>query len=157
MALILGASVPAAHAQTCAAPETWQPPVAGQALVHTTCGGDTTATSYCAGNQSAPGPAYVFQSTFAAPRTFTSISLSGGAAGFDPVMYMSAVSGGCGTNAACGPSGDTGFPIATADVSNGDWFIIVTAASIDAGGACGAFTITTDGSYPVELRSFDVG
>jgi len=156
-ALVAGFASMSVSAQTCAGPQAWQPPAAGEALNGlTTCGGDTTATAYCAGNQSAPGPAYVFQSTFAASRTFTNISLSGGAAGFDPVMYMSAVSGGCGTNAACGPSGDTGFPIATADVSDGDWFIIVTAASIDAAGACGAFNISSNGSFPVTLTNFTV-
>jgi len=158
LAVLLVTASSGLHAQTCVSPQIWQPPPEPfqPTLVATTCGGDTTATAYCAGNQSAPGPAYVFHSTFAANRTFTTIALSGGAAGFDPVMYMSAFASGCGTNAACGPSGDTGFPIASADVSDGDWYIIVTAASIDAAGACGSFGISSNGSFPVTLTNFTV-
>lgn len=157
-ALTFGAFFSAsAAAQSCVGPLAWQPDPGGTPVISgTTCGGDTTAGAYCAGNQDAPGPAYVLQSTFSASRTFSTITLGGGAAGFDPVVYMSAVSGGCGTNAPCGPSGDTGFPIATADVPDGDWFIIVTAASIDAADSCGAFTVTSDGSFPVTLQDFTV-
>jgi hypothetical protein len=157
-ALIAGAFSVSASAQTCASPLVWQPLAGGGSApgTLTTCGGDTTATSYCAGNQSAVGPAMVFHSTFSASRTFTAITLSGGAAGFDPVMYMTAFANGCGTNAACGPSGDTGFPIGTADVTDGDWYIIVTAAGIDAANSCGAFGLSTNGTFPVTLQNFTV-
>lgn len=157
-ALIAGAFSVSASAQTCVSPTVWQPGAAGGSAPGTlnTCGGDTTATSYCAGNQSAQGPAVVFHSVFSASRTFTTITLGGGAAGFDPVMYMTAFASGCGTNAACGPSGDTGFPIATADVTDGDWYIIVTAAGIDNPAACGAFTLGTNGTFPVTLQNFTV-
>ncbi|KAB2901575.1 MAG: hypothetical protein F9K31_01425 [Dokdonella sp.] len=156
-AVVLGFVSMSASAQTCAGPQMWQPPVGGETISGvSTCGGDTTATAYCFGNQDAPGPAYVFQSNFSSGRTFTTISLTGGTPSFNPVMYMSAVSGGCGTNAPCGPSGDSGFPIQTADVADGDWFIIVTAASIDSAGACGDFTITSNGSFPVTLTNFTV-
>lgn len=151
-----------ATAQTCASPRAWQPPPEGSqpALTGTTCSGDTTAPGYCGGNFDAPGPAYVIRSTFAAGHTATTLALGGGAAGFDPVVYFSAASSGCGANAACGATTDISTPInvadASGDVQNGDWFIIVTAASIDAAGACGAFTLTTNGSFPVSLQSFSV-
>ena len=146
-----------AAAQTCAGARPWQPPTAGETLQNlTTCGGDTTATQYCGGNQDAPGPAYVIRSNFTGDRTFQTITLTGGAAGFDPVMYMSAASSGCGTNAACGASGDGGTPINTADVQDGEWFLIVTAAGINAAGACGTFSLASTGSFPVTLKEFSI-
>lgn len=146
-----------ASAQTCAGPTAWQPDAGGLPTISgDTCGQDTTAAGYCAGNFDAPGPAYVIQSTFDASRTFTNINLDGGAAGFDPVVYMSAVAGGCGTNAACGPTGDSTVDVLTGDVPDGDWFIVVTAASINGAGACGAFTLASNGTFPVSLQEFTV-
>lgn len=150
-----------ASAQTCASPRAWQPDASGNPPISgTTCGGDTTAPGYCGGNFDAPGPAYVIKSTFAAGHTAQTLTLGGGAAGFDPVVYFSAASSPCGTNAACGATSDTATPVnvrdASGDVQNGDWFIVVTAASIDAAGACGPFTLTTNGTFPVSLQSFSV-
>lgn len=161
-ALAMGALFSAsAGAQTCASPLAWQPDASGQPVVSgTTCGGDTTAGGYCGGNFDAPGPAYVIASTFASPHTATTITLAGGGAGFDPVVYFSAASAGCGTNAACGATTDTGTPInaadGTGDVQNGDWLIVVTAASIDGANACGNFTLTANGTFPVTLQDFTV-
>ena len=157
-ALAMGAMFSmSASAQTCGGPVEWQPDAAGlPTITGTTCGQDVTAAGYCAGNFDAPGPAYVIQSTFDGTRTFTNINLDGGAAGFDPVIYMSAVAGGCGTNAACGPTGDSTVDVLTDDVPNGDWFIIVTAASINGPGACGDFTLASNGSFPVSLQEFSV-
>ena len=145
-----------ASAQTCAGPFSWQPPAAGNTISGDTCGQDTTAAGYCAGNFDAPGPAYVIQSTFDGTRTFGTINLNGGGAGFDPVIYMTAVAGGCGTNAACGPTGDSTVDVQTGDVPDGDWFIVVTAASINGAGACGTFDLISDGSFPVSLQEFSV-
>ena len=145
-----------AMAQTCGGPQSWQPDASGTpAISGTTCGGDTTAAGYCGGNLDAPGPAYVMSSTFAASRTFTNISLTGGA-GYDAVMYISSQALGCGTNAACTATGDTGAPIPTADVPDGSYFVIVTAATFDGAGSCGTFTITSNGSFPVMLQDFTV-
>lgn len=145
-----------AIAQTCGGPAAWQPDATGTPTVTgTTCGGDTTAAQYCAGNLDAPGPAYVIQSTFAATRTFTAISLTGGA-GYDAVMYMSPSAAGCGTNAGCTATGDPGAPIPSGDVPDGSFFLIVTAATFDAAGSCGTFTFTADGSFPVTLQDFTV-
>jgi hypothetical protein len=143
-----------AAAQTCTAPTAWQPPPAGSSVTGTTCGGDTTAAGYCGGNLDAPGPAYVISSTFNSG-TFTNISLTGGA-GYDAVMYISASATGCGTNAACTATGDTGAAIPSTDVPNGSYFIIVTAATFDTAGQCGTFTISSDGSFPVSLQDFSV-
>ncbi len=152
-ALTLGAMFSmSATAQTCAAPSAWQPPAAGSSVTGTTCGGDTTAAGYCAGNADAPGPAYVLQSTFATGRTFNTITL-GGVSGYDGVMYVATT---CGTNGACTASGDTGLGITTANVPDGTYFVIVTAATFDTAGQCGPFTISSDGSFPVTLQDFSV-
>ncbi len=152
-----------ASAQTCGGtgPLPWQPDAGGAPTINgDTCGGDTTAGGYCAGNFDAPGPAYILASTFAAGHTATSVTLGGGGAGFDPVVYFTAASGGCGTNSACGATGDNTTPInvtdGSGDVSNGDWLIVVTAATIDGAGSCGAFSLTTNGTFPVTLQDFTV-
>jgi hypothetical protein len=147
-----------ATAQTCTDPHLWQPPVGGETLPGlTSCGQDATAGGFCNGNYDAPGPAYVLKSTFAAGRTFQNITLGSVAgAGFDPLLLMSAEGGGCGTNAACGPVGSAATPIHTADVPDGVWYIIVTAASIDQVGACGTFSLSTEGTFPVTLQNFTV-
>jgi len=144
-----------AAAQTCGGPTTWQPPAGGSNVSGSTCGGDTTAAGYCGGNLDAPGPAYVIRSDFAAGRTFGTITLTGGA-GYDAVMYISSLAGGCGTNAACTATGDTGAGIPTGDVPDGQYFIVVTAATFDNPASCGAFVITSDGSFPVTLQDFTV-
>jgi hypothetical protein len=132
-------------AQTCAAPDTFQPPPGGESLSGTTCSGDTTATGYC-GSLPAPGPAYVIESTFGPNRTFQNISYLGGP-GYDAVVYVSSVADGCGTNAACVPMDQ---------IPDGTFFIIVTAGPSDPSGACGTFNLTVDGSFPVTLQAFSV-
>ena len=147
-----------ASAQTCASPEAWRPGPVGAALLVDTCDGDNSgAALMCAGVQDRVGPVYVFRSTFAPQRTFNILTLSGASAGFDPVMFMTPAAGGCGANQeTCNPSGDTGFPIATVDVPDGDWLILVTAFGQNAPGTCGPVTLTTDGSYPVTLMQFSI-
>lgn len=145
-----------ASAQTCEAPFAWQPPTTGDTISATTCGQeDENGGGFCGGNFGAPGPAYVIQSTFDGTRTFNNVTISD-VAGFGGAVYMSSVANGCGANAACGPTGSPGAPIPTADVQDGSWFIIVTAADFDGVGACGTFTLTSDGSFPVTLQDFSI-
>ena len=142
----------AANAQTCTAPQIWQPPPAGDTLTGSTCGGDTTATGYCNGQFTAPGPAFIAQGNFTSSRTFTNVNSLAGP-GFDLMIYVSAVAAGCGTNAPCVANGAS---VASDEIPDGAYFIIVTAASFDAAGQCGTFTLTSDGSFPVELQSFSI-
>lgn len=144
-----------ASAQTCANPVTWQPPVGGNTVSGTTCGQEPAGQDYCGGNFAGPGPAYVIKSDFAASRTFTTITVTQNA-GFGGAVYMVKTTDGCGVNANCGPTGAPGAPITTTDVQDGSWYIIVTAANADAAGACGAFTLSTDGTFPVTLQNFTV-
>lgn len=147
-----------ASAQTCALPTGWQPPPAGGTQPGNTCGGDNTGTNpFCGSAHARPGPIAVFRSTFTSGRSFNSITVSGATATFNPVLYFTATAGGCGANQeTCTISGGD-IPITSADVPDGDWLIMVSAADIDPDGACGAFTITSDGSFPVTLTSFSVG
>ena len=157
-AVAMGAVSMSVSAQTCASGDVWQPPAAGDFRSVDTCTGDATGSALmCGGTQDRVGPVYVFHSNFSASRTFTTITLSGAAAGFDPVMFMTPAAGGCGANQeTCNPSGDTGLGMATADVPNGDWLIFVTAFGQNAAGTCGPITITSDGSFPVTLTNFTV-
>lgn len=166
LAIVLGAivagtsSMSASAALTCGSPTDWQPPASGDSVSATTClpsGDDSGSALICGGLHDRKGPVAVYHSNFTSGRTFTTISLSGGAAGFDPVMYMTPAAGGCGANQeTCNPSGDSGVPMLTADVPNGDWLIFVTAADINNAGACGDFTLTANGSFPVTLTNFSV-
>ena len=157
---ILGAMCStSAQAQTCASPASWQPPApSGNQLQVDTCSGDDSGSALlCGGSYDRVGPVYVIRSIFATPRTFTTITLSGGAAGFDPVMFMTPTAGGCGANQeTCFPSGDTGFPISTTDVPDGDWLILVTAFGQNLPGSCGSIALASNGSVPVTLTRFTV-
>lgn len=62
----------------------------------------------------------------------------------------------CGTNAACGPSGDSGSPISGAEIPDGGWYSIVTAADIDGAGACCFFALSAKGSLPLALQAFTI-
>lgn len=145
-----------ASAQTCADTFGWQPPPTGDTISNTTCGQETNnGGGFCGGNFGAPGPAFVIQSEFTAGRTFGSISITD-VAGFGGAVYMTRVADGCGVAAGCGPTGGPGSDILTADVPDGEWFIIVTAADFDSPDACGTFTLTADGSFPVTLQDFSI-
>jgi hypothetical protein len=149
-----------ATAQTCASPVGWQPdPKFPPSLVIDTCTGDNSGASLiCGGVHDRVGPMYVLRSTFVnANQTATQVTLSGGGPGFDPVMYMTSASGGCGANQeTCFPSGDTGFPMSVVGIPDGDWLILVTAFDQNAPGSCGQVALGTNGSFPVTLEHFSI-
>jgi hypothetical protein len=156
--LIVAASAPV-YAQTCASPDAWQPTGWGDSWGFDTCTGDTSGASLmCGGVHDRVGPVYVALSHFNSNRQFSRITLAGATAGFDPVMYMTSAAGGCGANQeGCFPSGDTGSPMHSADIPNGDWLILVTAFEQNTPGSCGFVTLTSDGPFtPVTLQRFTV-
>lgn len=144
------------NAQTCAAPVALftdsggMPPVAD-----TTCGHETAITSICQDSFGAPGQAWVGTLTAAADATFTTITFSGGP-GFTLASYLIPVANGCG-NFACTTTGDATTPMLHSDIPPGQFYLIVTGADFDVAGACGTFTVTRNGSLPIELRDFTVG
>jgi hypothetical protein len=145
-----------ASAQTCATPNAWQPDTTGAPTINgDSCTGETNnGGGFCGGTFDAPGPAYVIQSTFSATGTYNNVTISN-ATGFTPALYVTST---CGANGACIATGDGGNPLPNSAIpDSGSFYIIVTAASFDAIGACGTFTLTSDGSFPVQLQSFTVG
>jgi hypothetical protein len=123
----------------------------------TTCGAADSVATYCVFLDSAAKPDVVYQITLAAPgpsRTATSITIGGGAAGFTPNAFI--YSDACATADACVATGDTSSPIALAGVGAGTFFLSVSAAAAEAANACGAFSLTTNGTFPVSLQSVSV-
>jgi hypothetical protein len=148
----------AAFAQTCASPSTWTPDAAGAPVQSgTTCGGTDSVSLFCGALDSAGKPDVVYRVTLAAAgpqRTATSITIAGGGAGFTPTMNM--YSDACNTADACVQNGDPTSPVPLAGVGAGTYFLTVSATAFDASGACGAFTMSTNGTFPVSLQNFSV-
>lgn len=146
-----------AQSTTCANPNMWQPPAAGQAFTGlSTCGGQASNDGlYCGGNFGAPGPAYVFESTFAAAATYTNITISN-ASGFGGAVYVVGSSTPCGNDGACVATGAPGAPIPSSAIPPGTYWIYVTGADFDTAGACGTFDFASNGSFPVTLQDFTV-
>lgn len=148
----------AVFAQTCATPSSWNPDAAGNPVQNgTTCGAADSVSAFCVFLDSAGKPDVVYQITLAAPgpsRTATSITIGGGAAGFTPNAFL--YSDACATADACAQSGDPSSAIALGGVGAGTYFLTVSAAAAEASGACGAFSLTTNGTFPVSLQNFSV-
>jgi hypothetical protein len=153
-----------AGAQTCAAPDTtWHPDTTGTpALSGSTCGHETGLISACESNFGAPGAAYVAQVSTAAAGTYTSIAVGGGA-GYTATLYVVSSTNPNPTPCNTGGNGDTGHcttsssaAVQAANIPPGSYYLIVTGADFDAQGACGAFTLTANGSLPVTLQDFTV-
>ena len=143
------------NAQTCAAPGAWTPSPSGVPAQFTDlCSGSDSVALYCDFLDSAGKNDAVWQLNFAAGFTSTHITVSGGAAGFNPVIYL--YSSTCVSGSGCVASGDTANPLPLAGLPAGSYFLAVTAASSDATGACGPITLNTNGYVPVSLQAFSV-
>jgi len=145
----------AAFAQTCGAPGSWNPDATGAPPVVTDlCAGSDSVALYCSFLASAGKNDGIYQINLVAGYTATTISVSGAAAGFNPVVYLYTAA--CATGDGCVQSGDSGTPIPLAGSAAGAYFLAVTAAASDATGACGTTTMTTNGTFPVSLQNFSV-
>lgn len=155
-ALLCFTGMNVAMAQTCAAPGSWQPNEAGDPVVTgDTCAGSSDSVAlYCGSLNSTGKNDAVYQVNFANPHTATTVTLAGGAAGFDPVAFL--YSGGCATGDGCVASGDAGTAMEVTAVNPGTYFLAVSAAPPNAAGACGGFTLTANGTFPVSLQSFSI-
>lgn len=157
MAAVVASSLWAggAIAQTCGAPGSWQPDDTGNpTLPGDTCTGSDDIALYCGALNSTGKLDAVYQVTFAAAGTATSVTVGGGAAGFDPIVAI--YSGGCATGDGCVASGEPSLAMDVTGVADGTYFLGVTAAPPNAAGACGAFELTANGSFPVALQNFSV-
>lgn len=142
-------------AQTCAAPNSWTPDAAGSPSVSADlCGATDEVALFCDFLDSAGKNDAIWQINIAAGFTATSISVSGTAAGFNPVLYM--YSSACSVGSSCFETGSDGAPLQLGAAAPGAYFLGASAASSDAAGACGSVTLATNGTFPVSLQEFSV-
>lgn len=144
-------------AQTCVAPATWHPGVAGTPdLSGTTCGHETGIISVCQNAAGAPARAFVASIFVAADvAAFTAIDFTGGA-GYTISTYLVPQAGGCNNNAACTTVGDGSTSMHHGDIPPGTYYLIITGADFDTPGACGTFNAHSDSFLPVTLQAFSI-
>ena len=153
-ATAVGLSSASAKAQTCAAPFQWRIGDYGPVVNDTTCGHETGITGLCAATN-APGQAFVAFVTIDGAGTFTDIVFTGGA-GYTIATGLVPVASGCGDHA-CTTVGDGTTHMIHSDIPPGQYYLIVTGADFDVPGACGTFTMSSNGtSLPVTLQAFSV-
>ena len=152
-------------AQSCASPLPFNTPANGPSVSANTCTvapgvGANSVDQYCGALDSAGKPDVVYSVTLAAQanRTIANIAITGGAAGFTPSAFL--YSAGCATGDGCAATGDSGTAMTISTpapgVAAGTYFLAISASPVDASGACGAFTVTADGTLPVALQKFSV-
>jgi len=146
----------AAFAQTCGTPSTWNPDDTGQPTVSPgdLCAGSDSVALFCQFLDSSGKNDGIYQINLAAGFTAKSITVTGGTATFNPVVYL--YTAGCATGDGCVQSGDSTLPLPLTGTAPGAYFLAVTAASSDATGACGTPTMATNGTFPVSLQNFSV-
>ncbi|MEO7430814.1 MAG: hypothetical protein ABIR62_02005 [Dokdonella sp.] len=145
-----------AGAQTCAAPASWTPDIAGTpTITDSTCGHETAITNVCQDAAGAPAAAYVALINVTAAGTFQNITFTGGA-GYTYSAYFVPQASGCNANAACTTSTSGALTAKHANLPESMYYMIVTGADFDAPNSCGPFTATADGTLPVQLQSFSV-
>lgn len=158
VSMLFAVAVPMAssHAQTCVTPADWHPGSEGRVpLTGTTCGHEAGIVSVCQGAGGAPGAAYVSLINVDDLGTYTSINFTGGS-GYTLSAYLVPQASGCNADAACTTVGDGSTPMQHSDVPPGVFYLIVTGADFDFPGACGTFSITSNGSLPVSLAGFSI-
>jgi hypothetical protein len=158
LALGFAAVSSVSFAQTCASPTAFNTPPAGPVASGTTCGGTDSVSLYCGALDSASKPDAIYQMTLAAVgpnRTATQIALSGvTGAGFGPIIV--AYNSTCANGDGCASTGDGSSALSLAAVGAGTYFLAVSASPVDASGACGTFTLTANGTLPVQLQNFSI-
>ena len=162
VAALFGAS---AGAQTCASPDmSWHPDTTGDPpLLTSTCGHETGLISACEGGFTITGSVYVARVSLIPEATYTQVAV-GGDGSFTPNLYVvrTSVAGACDFDNPGG--GDTGacqtassIAVLAINIPPGEYFFIVGKSDFDPEGACGNFTLTSNGNFPVSLQSFTVG
>lgn len=146
-----------AIAQTCGAPIPFNTPPGGPAATGTTCGAADDVALYCGAQDSVNKPDVIYRFNLLPPgpgRTSTSIVVAGGSAGFTPTIFL--YSAACVTGDGCAQTGEPGFPMDLTSVGAGVYNLAVSASTIDPANACGNYSIITNGTLPVELKSFSI-
>lgn len=151
---VLGSGVAFAD-NSCTTPGSWNPNASGApSVTDDLCAGTDSVALFCQFLDSAGKNDGVYSITLAAGFTATSITVSGAAAGFNPVIYL--YSDACTTANSCVQTGDATTPLPLAGTAPGNYFLAVSAAASDGAGACGTTTMSTNGTFPVALQNFSV-
>ncbi|MCQ4167163.1 hypothetical protein [Tahibacter harae] len=153
-----------AAAQTCATPGTFSfasanaPTVSGDTCTGTSFFGDICDDTF-------PSPSndaiYAFNINNAGPAgyTATTISLTTSSASFNPVIAILGPGAPCASSTPCLRSASSGGvgageSVNAAGLANGSYFLLVSG---DPGSTtCGAFTLSANGSLPVQLKNFAI-
>lgn len=155
LAVLLAA--PAAFAQTCGSAIPFNTPASGPTASGTTCGAADPVALYCGAQDSVNKPEIIYSVNLAAAgpgRTATSITITGAGAGFTPTIFLYTAA--CATGDGCVQTGEAGFPMDLTTVGAGTYTLAVSASPVDAANACGTYTITANGTLPVQLKNFSV-
>ncbi len=150
-------AAPSAFAQTCGSAIPFNTPANGPTASGNTCTATDAVSLYCGAQDSVNKPEVIYSVNLAAAgasRTATSITIAGAGAGFTPTIFL--YTGACATGDGCQQTGETGFPMDLTSVGAGAYTLAVSASQVDAGGACGTYTITANGTLPVSLTNFSV-
>lgn len=144
-----------ADAQTCAAPGAWPAqPDGSPALTADLCTLSDQVPQFCDFLDSSAKNDGIWQITLVAGFPATQIVVSGGGAGFNPVIFL--YNGACASGSGCVASGDAGNPILLPGTAPGTYFLAASAAPSDAAMACGPITVNTNGWLPVTLQAFTI-
>ena len=156
-ALLLGTST-IATAQTCASPVPFRTPWPGPTASGTTCGGTDSVSLYCGALDSANKNDAIFSISLAPAgplRTMTQLGISNvSGIGFAPIVVL--YSAACASGDGCAATGDGSNALSFVPVPGGSYFLAVSAGPLDGSGSCGTFTITANGTVPVQLQHFSI-
>lgn len=145
-----------AYAQTCASPMAWHPGEKGNIrILDTTCGHETGIISVCQTSFGAPGEAYIALIVVEDLASFTDITITGGT-GYTYAAYLVPAASGCNSDAACTTSASGNITLKHLNIPAGRYYLIITGADFDSPGACGQFSLLSNGSLPIALQSFDI-
>jgi hypothetical protein len=117
-------------------------------------------SAFCGGGQVTAGqPQEIYTVVLSAPGTggrATQISITGGSATFTPTVYL--YTGTCANGGGCVATGTAAVPADISAVAAGTYLMAVGGSQLDPNDAtaCGAFTISANGTLPVKLQSFSV-
>lgn len=140
-------------AQTCANPT----PLPGNAqLTGDTCAGTNELGTVCIAGGS-PGNDIVYSVTIATPYTATLVDLVNNTPAWNAAILL--LQGPCNGNTPCPRNADAGGPGANeslnvSGLTAGNYILLVTSTVGDT--TCGAYGLSVNGSFPVQLQSFDV-
>lgn len=144
LATLLASTCVPAGAQTCASPLTWQWQE-GIPLTIDTCAGEHVADGFCNGSHSSPGPVVTVRLYYdPACMAISQIAMSGGQAGFNPVLYLSNGMQDC-AQGNCVGFADTSTALEWSGYAAGDYTLNITAHELDQADACGPVSLTLVG------------